>query len=250
VSRGTTEAARSEVADSTTALATVQAEQDRRIRSLETELAAVRKSNEELRAARSAGVQEGAAASPRPLADLSIEELIAEIRRLGGARYATQAEFRVGFEKMVQACDALLEKPIDGPQKIEALTAKGIALLRIGEHDRSETVLREVVGLAGPLSKDGRNATFQLAMVSSGRKDNRRAAEILQGLARQPDVSSEEHARLRFLAATYLSADDKAAALVDLKEIVREFEASADKGVLHTVAETRKEIARLEKSGE
>ncbi len=219
-----------------------------RIQSLEEALAAARATNAAL-VAWASGLgppPRDAAAEARGLEQLSDAELFEAIRKLSTASYRTADERRMGFDRVIQACGVYLARSVEPAARGEVLTIQGGTWLRLGEADRAESALEEALRVAGPASREGHTATVQLAFTASSRKDNRRAADLLFGLARQPETARGEQAYLRVTGSSYLATVDAAGARAELRAVVEEFGGSDDPSTKHWVESARKALERLE----
>ena len=227
------------------------AEQDRRIQAIEAEVATTRGRTEELLASASGAgsgrKEEGA--ELRQLQGFTDEELLAEIRRLSRIRHRSKEGERTGNERMLQACEAFLGRPVEASQRIEVLTAKGITHRNTGDLDKAETALREALGLAGPTTADGRGATYQLAIIASARQDNRTAADLLFGAGRQSEAPPEDRIKFRWWGAGYLARVDPQGALAELRDVLTEYGTSEEPALRHWLDQVRKDIEKLERSG-
>jgi RNA polymerase sigma factor (sigma-70 family) len=214
------------------------AEQDLRIRALEAEVADSRKG--------SRADAPPAPAAPRGLEALTSEELLAEIRRLSRQRHRTREEVAEGSRRTVAACDAFLGRSVEAPLRVEVLTAKGVACRGVEDFAGAEAALHGALDLAGPTTTEGRSAIYHLAITASARKDDRAAADLLFGVARQAETPTEDRLKFRWWGAGYLEAVDRAGALAELRAVVEEFGGSEDRGLRHWVDQARRDIARIE----
>ena len=214
------------------------AEQDRRIRALEEELAVL-------------GRGGGAEPVPGPregdredlsLKDLTGEELLAEIRRLSRSRGRSPEEEAARFARTLLVCDEFLLRASEAPQRIFVLTEKGFYSMKTGDLAASDAALREALVLAGPGTAEGRSVTYRLAVTTSALKDHRGAADLLFGVGRDPGTPEGERAQFRVWGASYLKPVDGEAALAELRSVVEEFGSSEDPTARHWVEEARRAI--------
>jgi RNA polymerase sigma-70 factor (ECF subfamily) len=220
-----------------------------KLRALEAELAAARRTSAELVAWASGlgPAPRDAEAERRPWDAMSDEELLAEIRRLSNARGKSKDEDRLLADRAIDAGAVFLARTTEALARAEVLHLRGFVWLRTGEVEKAEAAQHDALRLTDMSTHVGVAATVQLAFAASARKDDRRAAELLFGVGRRPGAALAEQAWARFIASTYLKSVDGARAREELRALVAEHGASEDKGVRHWVDSARKELERIEK---
>jgi hypothetical protein len=226
-----------------------QSQQEERIRALEAALAEARRTTAELaaRTARFAAAEEAAEAEQRRLEGLSTAALLAEIRKRTKMRWGDDSATRTAVGAVLRMCEILLPRPLSAGERHETLLAKGVAARWNDDRASSESSLREALDRAGPATREGRSAAWELGNTAAWSKDHRAAAEWFLSIARQPESGAGERAHTRFIAASHFAAaGDAARARDEYRSVADEFGASEDATARHYAGQSRKALESMD----